>query len=313
LFSARPDEVRMLMIDPKYVELTHFNGVPHLLAPVVNDPKKASGALQWAVREMELRYKLLSSAGFKNLDTFNAEVDNGLKGEKDESDEPFRKLPYILIVIDELADLMMVAPAEVEDSIARIAQMARAVGMHLLVATQRPSVDVVTGLIKANIPSRIAFAVATQTDSRVILDAGGADKLVGHGDMLYLPAGTSKPLRVQGAYISEKEIEPVIAFVKRQRETEYDDAILDDVRPGASQAGRSDELLEEAMETVVRGGIASASLLQRKLRVGYARAARLIDLLEARGVVGGYEGSKPRAVLITPEELEAMRQRLSQE
>ncbi len=310
LFSARPDQVKLIMIDPKYVELSHFNGIPHLLTPVINDPKKAAGALQWAVREMEQRYKILSLAGQKNLDGYNQEVGNGLSAEMDEKGRRlFEPLPYILVVIDELADLMMVSPAEVEDSIARIAQMARAVGMHLLVATQRPSVDVVTGLIKANIPSRIAFAVASQADSRVILDTGGADKLVGHGDMLYLPAGSAKPLRVQGAYISEKEIEPVVAFIKRQAEPDYNKEIVEETRAGRGEYLKSDELLDQAMELVVLGGVASASMLQRKLRVGYARAARLIDLLEDRGIVGGYEGSKPRAVLVTPEELEEMRRR----
>lgn len=310
LFSARPDQVKLIMIDPKYVELSHFNGIPHLLTPVINDPKKAAGALQWAVREMEQRYKILSLAGQKNIDGYNQEVGNGLSGEVDEKGRSlFEPLPYILVVIDELADLMMVSPAEVEDSIARIAQMARAVGMHLLVATQRPSVDVVTGLIKANIPSRIAFAVASQADSRVILDTGGADKLVGHGDMLYLPAGSAKPLRVQGAYISEKEIEPAVAFIKRQAAPDYNTEIVDEARSVSGESLKSDELLDQALELVVLGGVASASLLQRKLRVGYARAARLIDLLEDRGIVGGYEGSKPRAVLVTPEELEEMRQR----
>ncbi len=310
LFSARPDQVKLIMIDPKYVELSHFNGIPHLLTPVINDPKRAAGALQWAVREMEQRYKILSLAGQKNIDSYNREVGNGLSAEVDEQGRRlFEPLPYILVIIDELADLMMVSPAEVEDSIARIAQMARAVGMHLLVATQRPSVDVVTGLIKANIPSRIAFAVASQADSRVILDTGGADKLVGHGDMLYLPAGSAKPLRVQGAYISEKEIEPAVAFIKRQAEPDYNSEIVEESRTGAAEALKGDELLDQAMELVVMGGVASASMLQRKLRVGYARAARLIDLLEDRGIVGGYEGSKPRAVLVTPEELEEMRRR----
>ncbi len=310
LFAARPDQVKLIMIDPKYVELSHFNGIPHLLTPVINDPKKAAGALQWAVREMEQRYKILSLAGQKNIDGYNREVGNGLSAEVDEKGRRiFEPLPYILVIIDELADLMMVSPAEVEDSIARIAQMARAVGMHLLVATQRPSVDVVTGLIKANIPSRIAFAVASQADSRVILDTGGADKLVGHGDMLYLPAGSAKPLRVQGAYISEKEIEPAVAFIKRQAEPDYNSEIVEESRTKSSESLKSDELLDQAMELVVLGGVASASMLQRKLRVGYARAARLIDLLEDRGIVGGYEGSKPRAVLITPEELEEMRRR----
>jgi S-DNA-T family DNA segregation ATPase FtsK/SpoIIIE len=314
LFSATPDQVRMIMIDPKFVELTHFNGIPHLLTPVITDPKKAAAALAWVVREMEQRYKLMARAGSKSIDAYNKEVDQGLGQEVDEEGRRlFPSLPYILVVIDELADLMMVAPAEVEESIARIAQMARAVGIHLVVATQRPSVDVVTGMIKANIPSRIAFTVASQTDSRVILDIAGAEKLVGRGDMLFLSAGSSKPMRVQGAYVSEKEIEPAVAFIKRQGKPHYDQEIMADVREEGQDALRADDLLDEAMEVVVKTGIASASFLQRKMRVGYARAARLIDLLEERGIVGGYEGSKPRAVLVTPEELQAIREKKEEE
>jgi len=310
LMIAPPQEVRMLMVDPKYVELSHFNGIPHLLTPVITDPKKASGALAWVVREMELRYQVLSGAGVKNIVAYRAALKEGLENEIDEKGEKqFPHMPYILVVIDELADLMMVAPAEVEDSIARIAQMARAVGIHLVVATQRPSVDVVTGLIKANMPSRIAFTVASQADSRVILDVGGAEKLVGHGDMLFLPAGSSKAMRVQGAYIAEREITAVAAFIKRQRQADYKEEILEETGGGRREQTRDDELLEEAIETVVRSGVASASLLQRKLRVGYARAARLVDLMEELGVVGGYEGSKPRAVLMTPEELEERKRR----
>ena len=310
LMTSPPQEVRMLLIDPKYVELSHFNGLPHLLAPVVTDPKKASGALSWVVREMEARYQVLSRAGVKNIVSYKAALREGLQKEVDEKGErAFPPMPYILVCIDELADLMMVALAEVEDSIARIAQMARAVGIHLVVATQRPSVDVVTGLIKANMPSRVAFTVASQADSRVILDVGGAEKLVGHGDMLFLPAGSSRPLRVQGAFISEREIAAIVAFIKRQRQAEYREDILEEVGGERREQLREDELLEEAMEIVVRSGMASASLLQRKLRIGYARAARLVDLLEDLGVVGGYEGSKPRAVLMTPEELEERRRR----
>jgi S-DNA-T family DNA segregation ATPase FtsK/SpoIIIE len=310
LVTSPPQEVRMLMVDPKYVELSHFNGIPHLLSPVITDPKKASGALAWVVREMELRYKVLSKAGVKNIIAYRSALKEGLEKEEDESgNREFPHMPYILVVIDELADLMMVAPAEVEDSIARIAQMARAVGIHLVVATQRPSVDVVTGLIKANMPSRIAFTVASQADSRVILDVGGAEKLVGHGDMLFLPAGSSKAIRVQGSYIAEREITAIIAFIKRQRQADYQDEILESVGGERRGQTREDELLEEAIQVVVRSGVASASLLQRKLRVGYARAARLVDLMEELGVVGGYEGSKPRAVLMTPEELEERKQR----
>ncbi len=310
LLTSPPHEVRMLMIDPKYVELTHFNGVPHLLAPVITDPKKASGALAWVVREMEQRYQVLSKAGVKNIIAYHAGLKEGLEKEVDEKGErQFPPMPYILVLIDELADLMMVAPAEVEDSIARIAQMARAVGIHLVVATQRPSVDVVTGLIKANMPSRIAFTVASQADSRVILDVGGAEKLVGHGDMLFLPAGSSKAIRVQGAYISEREINGITAFIKRQKQADYHKEIMEEASTGKREQTRDDELLEEAIDTVVRMGAASASLLQRKLSVGYARAARLVDLMEEMGVVGGYEGSKPRAVLMTAEELEERRRR----
>lgn len=313
LLTSPPQEVRMLMVDPKYVELTHFNGIPHLLSPVITDPKKASGALAWVVREMELRYKLLSGAGVKNIVAFRSALKEGLEKEVDEKGErQFQPMPYILVIIDELADLMMVAPAEVEDSIARIAQMARAVGIHLVVATQRPSVDVVTGLIKANMPSRIAFTVASQADSRVILDVGGAEKLVGHGDMLFLPAGSSKALRIQGAYISEREIIGITAFTKRQRQADYQQEIIKEMSEKKKEQTRDDELLDEAIETVVRNGMASASLLQRKLRVGYARAARLVDLMEEQGVVGGYEGSKPRTVLMTVDELEERRQREAQ-
>jgi DNA segregation ATPase FtsK/SpoIIIE, S-DNA-T family len=310
LSTSPPHEVRMLMVDPKYVELSHFNGIPHLLTPVITDPKKASGALGWVVKEMEYRYKVLSSAGVKNIVAYRSALKEGLEKEEDEKGEKiFNHMPYILVVIDELADLMMVAPAEVEDSIARIAQMARAVGIHLVVATQRPSVDVVTGLIKANMPSRIAFTVASQTDSRVILDTTGAEKLVGHGDMLFLPAGSSKPVRVQGAYISEKEIMAITAFIKRQKKANYEEEILERSGIEKKEHSRDDELLDEAIDIVVRSEVASASLLQRKLRVGYARAARLIDLMEEMGVVGGYEGSKPRTVLMSTEELEDKRRR----
>jgi len=310
LVTSPPREVRILMVDPKYVELSHFNGIPHLLTPVITDPKKASGALAWVVREMEQRYQVLSRAGVKNIFAYRSALKEGLQKEVDEAGEKqFPFMSYILVVIDELADLMMVAPAEVEDSIARIAQMARAVGIHLVVATQRPSVDVVTGLIKANMPSRIAFTVASQADSRVILDVGGAEKLVGHGDMLFLPAGSSKAVRVQGAYIAEREITAITAFIKRQRQSDYREEILAEAGGVRREQTRNDELLEEAIEIVVRSGVASASLLQRKLRVGYARAARLVDLMEELGVVGGYEGSKPRVVLMTMEELDERRRR----
>ena len=313
LFSAYPDEVRMMMVDPKYVELTHYNGIPHLLTPVITDPKRASGALAWVVREMERRYQVLSQVGAKSIIAYRAALKEGLEKEKNEKGERvFRSMPYMLVFIDELADLMMVAPAEVEDSIARIAQMARAVGIHLVVATQRPSVDVVTGLIKANMPSRIAFSVASQADSRVVMDMGGAEKLAGHGDMLFIPAGSSRPLRVQGAYISEREITAITAYIKRQKKADYDEEILREDKSRKKEQTRDDELLEEAIEIVVRSEVASASLLQRKLRVGYARAGRLVDLMEEMGIVGGYEGSKPRAVLMTQQELEERRRRLEQ-
>lgn len=311
LMHAAPHEVRMLLIDPKFVELNHFNGLPHLLAPVINDPKKAAQALGWVVREMERRYQVLAKAGVKNIAAYSQALREGLREERDEDGRPaFPPMPYILVFIDELADLMMVAPSDVEESIVRIAQMARAVGIHLVVATQRPSVDVVTGIIKANMPSRIAFTVASQADSRVILDQGGAEKLVGKGDMLFLPAGESRPQRIQGSYITEGEITRVTAYIKRQTSPAYEEEIVEEALQDKPKEDRDDELLEEAMETVVRSGMASASLLQRKLRIGYARAARLIDMLEDMGVVGAHEGSKPRAVLMTPEELEERKRRL---
>lgn len=296
LFRANPDDVKMLMIDPKVVELSVYNGIPHLLVPVVTDPKKAAGALNWAVQEMTDRYKMFASKNVRDITGFNNIV----------SDE-VEKLPQIVIIIDELSDLMMAAPNEVEDAICRLAQMARAAGLHLVVATQRPSVDVITGLIKANIPSRISFAVSSQTDSRTILDMGGAEKLLGKGDMLFYPVGESKPLRVQGSFVSEKEIEALVDFIKGQVPPSYVEGIIKDIEEEISiEDNEVDELLESAIEMVIEAGQASVSMLQRRLRIGYSRAARIIDQMEERKIIGGYEGSKPRKVLISKEQWQEM-------
>lgn len=309
LFKAAPDEVKLLMIDPKVVELGVYNGIPHLLVPVVTDPRKASGALGWAVTEMERRYRLFADNNVRDIVGFNRLC---------ELDEELQKLPQIVIIIDELADLMITAPGEVEDSINRIAAKARAAGMHLLIATQRPSVDVVTGVIKANVPTRIAFAVAALVDSRTILDIGGAEKLLGRGDMLFNPVGASKPSRLQGCFVSDEEVESVVEFVKGNRASEYSDEIqgeidrlavaqkkgkgggTDDVMDGDSD---EDPMLPDAIRAVVEQGQASTSFLQRKLKLGYSRAARIMDQMEAKGVIGPYEGSKPRQILITMAEL----------
>lgn len=291
LFKARPDEVKFLLVDPKRVELANYNGIPHLIAPVVTDPKKAAGALKWIVTEMETRYELFAAAGVRDIVRYNFLRTQ----EKKEEQSP---LPYVVVIIDELADLMMVAPGDVEDAICRLAQMARAAGIHLIVATQRPSVDVITGIIKANIPSRIAFGVSSQTDSRTILDMNGAEKLLGRGDMLYYPMGSSKPLRVQGCYLGDKEVENVVTFLQNQAKPEYRE--IPDVELGSSKTeDMEDELFYQAAQLFIEGGTASVSLLQRRLRIGYTRAARLMDFLEDKGVVGGYEGSKPREVLMT--------------
>ncbi|GAV23106.1 FtsK/SpoIIIE family DNA translocase [Carboxydothermus pertinax] len=300
LFRATPQEVKFLMIDPKMVELVTFNGIPHLISPVVTNAKKASISLRWAVREMERRYELFAKHGVRDISRFNSLVLT--KGGEDLS-----YLPYIVIIIDELADLMMVAPAEVEDSICRLAQMARAAGMHLVVATQRPSVDVITGLIKANIPSRISFAVSSQTDSRTILDMAGAEKLLGKGDMLFFPVGASKPIRIQGAFMTDKEVETVVEFWKKQGDPEFSSEFEQETELEEEDAQlEDDELLPQAVKIVMEAGQASISLLQRRLRIGYARAARLIDQMERKGIVGGYEGSKPRAVLISYEQFREM-------
>lgn len=295
LYNASPDEVKLILIDPKVVELNHFNGVPHLLVPVVTDPKKAAGALNWAVQEMVSRYKIFADNGVKDISNYNSMSE----------DEDFEKLPQIIVIVDELADLMMVAPNEVEDAICRLAQMARAAGIHLVVATQRPSVDVITGLIKANIPSRIAFAVSSNTDSRTILDMAGAEKLLGRGDMLFYPMGSNKPRRIQGSFVSEKEINKIVAHIKESNQPmDYDVDIVEEIIERKDNVDRyeADELLPDAIEIAVDMGQISISMLQRRLRIGYSRAARIVDEMEDRGIVSGYDGSKPRNVLISKED-----------
>ncbi len=294
LFKATPDEVKLMMIDPKMVELNVYNGIPHLLAPVVTDPRRASVALKKVVSEMERRYNLFAKNGSRNIEMYN----QWAREQRSSGVTKASELPYIVVIVDELADLMMVAPGEVEDAICRLAQMARAAGIHLIIATQRPSVDVITGVIKANIPSRIAFGVSSMADSRTILDMGGAEKLLGRGDMLFLPMGASKPTRVQGAFVSDKEVEEVVHFVKEQQEVTYQaEMIPEDVQEEAKPAV-DDELFDQAVQIVAEAQTASASLLQRRLRIGYTRAARLIDIMESQGIVGPYEGSKPREVRI---------------
>ncbi len=301
IYKAKPSEVKLVMVDPKVVELSVYNGIPHLLIPVVTDPKKAAGALSWAVQEMVNRYGLFAAKGVRDIKGYNEAI------EKEGSAE---KLPQIVIIIDELADLMMVAAKDVEDAICRLAQMARAAGMHLVIATQRPSVDVITGIIKANIPSRIAFAVSSQVDSRTILDMVGAEKLLGKGDMLFYPSGAPKPTRIQGAFVSDKEVEKIVDFLKSNGEVQYSEDILESIEKSNSTDKELDkeksdddvdELLEDAIQTVIETGQASASFIQRRFKVGYARAGRIIDQMEARGIISGYEGSKPRQVLMSKE------------
>lgn len=305
LYKSKPSEVKMILVDPKMVELSVYNGIPHLLIPVVTDPKKAAGALNWAVQEMVNRYNLFASKGVKDIKGYNKIV------EKEEG----AKLPQIVIIIDELADLMMVAPGDVEDAICRLAQMARAAGMHLIIATQRPSVDVITGIIKANIPSRIAFKVSSQFDSRTILDMAGAEKLLGKGDMLYYPTGESKPLRIQGTFISEEEIASIVDYIKSNVDVCYNEDIIESIEKAnqkdkdkdSEEAEDADVLLNEAIDLVMNAGQASASMLQRRFKIGYSRAGRIIDQMEARGLISGYEGSKPRQILISKEEWQELK------
>ena len=306
IYKAKPSEVKLLMIDPKVVELSIYNGIPHLLIPVVTDPKKAAGALAWAVQEMVKRYSLFAEKKVRDMKGYNSLAEK----------EGNQKLPHIVVIIDELADLMMVAAKDVEDAICRLAQMARAAGMHLVIATQRPSVDVITGIIKANIPSRIAFSVSSQVDSRTILDGAGAEKLLGKGDMLFYPSGAPKPTRIQGAFISDEEVESIVKFLKKDGETVYDENILETIENNGApekvpveedEEDKTDPLLDEAIEMVVETGQASTSFIQRRFKVGYARAGRIIDQMEQRGIISGYQGSKPREVLMTKERWEELK------
>ena len=308
IYNAKPSEVKLVMVDPKVVELSVYNGIPHLLIPVVTDPKKAAGALAWAVQEMDDRYNKFAQKGVRDLKGYNKAI---------EKEEGVGKLPQIVIIVDELADLMMVAAKDVEEAICRLAQKARAAGMHLVIATQRPSVDVITGLIKANIPSRIAFAVSSQVDSRTILDSVGAEKLLGKGDMLFFPSGAPKPLRVQGAFVSDEEVEKIVDFVKQNGTATYSEDILESIEKNnktdkeiAQEGDEDDEtdpFLMDGIETVVETGQASTSFIQRRFKVGYARAGRIIDQMEERGIISGYQGSKPREVLMSKERLEELK------
>ena len=308
IYKAKPSEVKLVMVDPKVVELSVYNGIPHLLIPVVTDPKKAAGALAWAVQEMVNRYSLFASKNVRDIKGYNAALEEEGEGQK---------LPQIVIIIDELSDLMMVSPKDVEDSICRLAQMARAAGMHLVIATQRPSVDVITGIIKANIPSRIAFSVSSQVDSRTILDMAGAEKLLGKGDMLFYPSGAAKPTRIQGAFISDKEVEKIVDFIKNNGEATYNDDIIKQIENANStdkeidaqnsEDDNTDPLLMDAIEVVVETGQASTSFIQRRFKVGYARAGRIIDQMEERGIISGFQGSKPREVLMSKERWEELK------
>ncbi len=314
LYKASPEDVKLIMVDPKMVELGIYNGIPHLLIPVVTDPKKAAGSLQWAVTEMMRRYKAMSDAGVRDLESYNGIVEAEGEGQK---------LPQVVVIIDELADLMLVAAKEVEESICRIAQMGRAAGIHLIIATQRPSADVITGLMKANIPSRIAFAVASAMESRIILDTQGAEKLVGKGDMLYAPIGAGKPMRVQGCFVSDGEVEAVTNYVKEHFNTSYDQEVMEEIERKAVQSGSGkatvsdpepsqdeldgDEMLPAAVDVILETGQASVSMLQRRLKLGYARAARIVDEMEEKGIVGPFQGSKPRSILVTKEQWQAMK------
>ena len=307
IYKAKPSEVKLVMVDPKVVELSVYNGIPHLLIPVVTDPKKAAGALAWAVQEMVNRYSLFASKNVRDIKGYNEALDEEGEG---------HKLPQIVIIIDELSDLMMVSPKDVEDSVCRLAQMARAAGMHLVIATQRPSVDVITGIIKANIPSRISFAVSSQVDSRTILDMAGAEKLLGKGDMLFYPSGAPKPTRIQGAFISDKEVEKIVDFIKNNGEATYNDEIIKQIENANStdkeidsqeEDDDTDPLLMEAIDVVVETGQASTSFIQRRFKVGYARAGRIIDQMEERGIISGFQGSKPREVLMSKERWEELK------
>ena len=309
LYKAKPEEVKLIMIDPKMVELGIYNGIPHLLIPVVTDPKKAAGSLQWAVTEMMRRYRMMADAGVRDLESYNKQA-------RMSADDELEPMPQIVVVIDELADLMLVAAKEVEESICRIAQMGRASGIHLVIATQRPSADVITGLMKANIPSRIAFAVASAMESRIILDTAGAEKLVGKGDMLYAPLGQGKPKRVQGCFITDNEVQDVVTFIKDSSEAEFDKKAAESGKSGSSSSGSTaaetessdgDEMLPAAVDVILETGQASVSMLQRRLKLGYARAARIMDEMEERGIVGPFEGSKPRQLLITREQWQAIK------